>query len=397
MTSHPRTRHHRGVVPGTLGALIALSLSACSPNADTPGRGPGPGGDHPPVPVTYAVAASEDVHVWRDYAGRLHGSREAEVRARVGGIVEERLYEEGQVVEQGAELFRIDPAPYRIALQRAEAEKANAQAALNQAEREWRRVSGLFGQGAVSERERDLAQSDHELTQARLALAEAGVAQARLDLDYSTVTAPVAGVTGLETVTAGNLVEQGALLTHVTRLDPIHVRFALPHEDAAARRLLARSMSDDGLEAWLYFPDGRRHEESGTVDFTASTVDVRSGNVLARAVFHNPAHRLVPGALVRVRLVVERLESVIRIDQEAVSQGGAGPMVFIVDEDSTARARNVLLGPVVDGEQVVVEGLEDGDRVVVNGQVALRDGARVAAEPRDDATVASDPRGAPVR
>jgi membrane fusion protein (multidrug efflux system) len=362
---------------------VLLVLGACGQNGNDQGQGPGmgPGGEFPPAPVTLAEVRSEQVRLEADYAGRLQGSRQAEVRARVGGILEARLYEEGGLVEEGAPLFRIEEAPFRIALQRAEAEQANSRAVLNQAQREWRRVAGLFDQGAVSARERDRALAEREAAEARIALAEAGVAQARLELDYTTARAPVDGVTGLESVTEGNLLASGALLTTVTQLDPVQVRFAMPAEDAMARQLLAENGGEDWLEARLLFPDGTVYPQAGQVDFTASTVDPRTGNVVARAVFPNPDRRLKPGALVRIRLAVERLDGVFRIDAAAVSQGREGPILFVVDNEDTARARPVRLGPVVDGRQIVLEGLEDGDRVVVNGQVALRDGAKVAVEP----------------
>jgi len=366
------------------GPIIVLGLTAglvgCGQGRENGMAGPG--GEMPPAPVTTIEVRSETVRLHADYAGRLHGSREAEVRARVGGILEERLYEEGEVVEQGAALFRIDPAPYRIALQRAQADKANAEATLRHAEREWQRVSGLFDKGAVSERERDRARSDLELGRAQLARAEAGLAQARLDLDYTTVTAPIAGATGLETVTEGNLLAHGALLTTVTQLDPIQVRFALPESAAAARRALASNGQAGLLEADLLLADGTTYPAGGVIDFTASTVDPATGNVVLRAQFPNPDYRLVPGALARVRIIIDQLDNVFRVDPEAVSQGAAGPVVYVV-EDSVANARPVRLGPETQGEQLVLEGLKDGDRVVVNGQVALRDGARVNAEARE--------------
>jgi membrane fusion protein, multidrug efflux system len=358
---------------------LAFALVGCGQGHDN--APPGPGGDMPPAPVTTVEVRSETVELYGDYAGRLHGSREAEVRARVGGILEQRLYEEGEVVEQGAPLFRIDPAPYRIALQRSQADKATAAATVRQAEREWQRVSGLFEQGAVSERERDRALSDLDLGRAQLARADAGLAQARLDLEYTTVTAPIAGVTGLENVTEGNLLAHGALLTTVTQLDPIQVRFALPASAASSRRGLAANGPASLLDAELLLADGTTFPAAGTIDFTASTVDPATGNVVLRAQFPNPDYRLVPGALARVRIVIEQLRDVYRVDPEAVSQGAAGPVVYVV-EDGVAKARAVRLGPEAQGKQIVLEGLNDGDRVVVNGQVALRDGARVNAEAR---------------
>lgn len=363
--------------------LLALALAISGCGQPQGGGGPGQGGGMPPAPVTFMTVGSETVLVERDYTGRLHGWREAEVRARVGGILEERLYDEGQQVEEGVPLFRIEQQTYRIALQRAEAELANAQAALDQAQREWRRVAGLYAQRAISEREHDQALSTRELAEARLALARAGVAQAQLELEYTTVLAPVGGITGPEAVTPGNLLAPGALLTTVTQLDPIQLRFSLPVADTESRRRLAGAGAPPKSDLRLLLPDGRVYEENGSIDFTAGTIDPRTGSVHVRAVFPNPAGRLAPGGLARVRIPVERLESVHLVDAAAVSQGAAGPMVFVLDGDDTARARPVTLGPTIEGRQVVLDGLADGDRVVVNGQVALRDGARVQPQPRD--------------
>lgn len=381
-----RSRMLLPAVPvGAVLIISSLGLAACSQDP-AGGPGMGPGGGFPPAPVTFVEVQPESVLVQRDYAGRLHGSREAEVRVRVGGILEQRLYEEGSEVAEGAELFRIERAPYEIALRRAQAELANARAAEQQAVREWHRVSGLFEQGAISARERDRALSERELAEARLALADAGVAQARLDLGYTTVRAPIAGVTELETLTEGNLVSAGTLLTRVTQLDPVYVRFALPDADAAARAALASTADEQAAEVLavrLSWPDGREYEHSGTVDFAASTLDAATGNVILRAVFPNPGRRLKPGALVRVRLAVERLDAAFLVDPEAVSQGTRGPIVYVVDEESTARARPVRLGSLVEGRQLITSGLQAGDRVIVNGQVAVHDGGKVDAGARD--------------
>jgi membrane fusion protein, multidrug efflux system len=361
---------------------LGLSLAACG--EPPPGPAAGMGGGVPPVPVTYVEVHPERVVVEADFAGQLQGSREAEVRARVGGILEGRLYREGDWVEEGAPLFQIDPEPYAIALRRAEADLADARASLSQAEREWVRISGLFTQRVISERERDQALSTRELAEARVALAESGIARARLELGYTTVRAPISGVTGLESLTEGNLLPEGALLTTITQLDPVHVRFSIPARLATARRALAERPDEAALAIELLFPGGERYPVRGNVDFTASTVDPATGNVTLRAVFPNPDHKLKPGQRARVALAVESFENVFVVEAEAVSQGASGPAVFVVDEEGKARARSVALGPIVGGRQVITNGLQAGDRVIVNGQVAVRDGAPVNARPRDD-------------
>lgn len=358
------------------GTITLFAVSACSePTNGAAGR------SMPPPSVTLSAVELDAVEVFGDFTGRIHGAREVEVRAQVGGILEQRLFIEGENVNAGTPLFQIERVPYEIALRRAEAELADGRANLNQAEREWRRASTLFSRNAISERERDRALSQFELAQARVAMAEAGVDEARLNLGYTAVQAPIAGASGLETLSEGNLIERGTLLTTVTQLDPIHVIFALPQNDRAARQAIDRAKAaaraNTPLDATMLLPDGGVFVQTGVVDFIGSTVDPRTGTVNARAVFANPDEHLRPGQFVRVRLLLEVIEKAARIPAEAVVQGPEGPSVFVVDSEAVAHRRTVELGPVIDGRQVVTGGLAAGNRLVVNGQVALRGGETV--------------------
>lgn len=383
----PRVRG-RGL-PSTVAGALLLLLTACDSGSSEPAAGGG--GQQPQAtPVTVATVALRDVGVYEDYAGRVRGAREVEVRARVEGVLEERLYDEGGRVAQGEPLFRIDPQPFEVAVQGTLAERDIAAAELRQAEREWTRISRLFQNNAISERERDSARATLELATARLASADARVEQSQLELGYTEVRAPIGGVTSLEVEPEGSLVSRGTLLTRIVQQDPVHVRFALPETDAALQRAALQAMTRGATngelrEALVVLPDGTLHPRSGEIDFTASTIDPQTGTVLARAVFANPDGTLVPGQFVRVRVLLRSLESVAVIPESAVGQGPQGPQVFVVDEDDQARARPVELGPLVEGGRAILAGLEEGDRVVVNGQVTLHDGAPVAPQAAEEA------------
>lgn len=342
----------------------------------------------PPPLVTLQTVSLEPVEVFGDFTGRVRGAREVEVRAQVGGILQQRLFTEGERIAAGTPMFQIERAPYEIALRRAEAELADARANLNQADREWQRVSGLHAQSVATERDRDRALSQLELTQARVALVQANVDQARLNLSYTQVLAPLDGATGLETRSEGNLIERGTLLATITQLDPIHVLFALPQNDRAARQAIELSSvaaaTGVPLEVSLQLADGSTYAETGVVDFTSTTVDPQTGTVTARAVFANPGLAVRPGQFVRVRMLLETVEAGARIPASAVGQGPAGPTAFVVDDAMVTQRRQIGLGPVIDGQQIVIEGLSDGDRVVVNGHVALRGGETVRTASQGD-------------
>lgn len=375
MSHRPNAR--KGLLFAGLSTL--LMLTGCS-GQDGEGQQAGAGG-MPPAAVVVQQATLADVTVRQDYAGRARGAREVEVRARISGILEQRLYEEGQMVREGDALFRIDRKPAAAALQRARAQRQVAEADVQQAEREWNRISSLFERNAVSERDRDSAQSALELARANLAVANAGVAQAELDLGYTDVTAPISGVTSLEDFPEGSLIDTGTLLTTIVQLDPVHVRFALPENDAnirrAAREGMVRADQEQNVSARLVLADGSEYDLDGRIDFTASTLDPRTGTVSARAVFPNPEQVIVPGQFVRVRVELQSFDDVITVPERAVTQGQNGPVVYVVDDDSKARVREVELGPVSDGRQILLSGLDAGDRYIVSGLVNLRDGAAV--------------------
>ena len=366
-------------LPLLLLLFLLLPLAACG-NGD--GQGEGQGQGPPPMPVTVATLTPEDVVVQVEYPGRLQGSRKIEVRARVAGILEKRLYDEGGPVAEGQPLFRIDPEPFTIAEQRAAAERAAARAELEQAERELRRNTALYQQEAISQRERDQAQTQLQLAQARLQLTEAALADTRRNLRYSEVTAPLAGITGLETISEGNLIEPGTLLTTITQADPIQLHFALPEEDAALlANQVAAQAEQETLQPILIPADGKPYRHPGRIDFTDRVIDPQTGTVRARAIFANPEGQLLPGQLVRIRLQLQQLNGVFALPPAAVGNDRNGPLVWLIDEKNKAQPRPVQLGPLVAGRRIVLSGLTAGERLVINGQVALAPGMTVTPIP----------------
>lgn len=341
----------------------------------------------PPPPVTVMEVSAREVAVEGRYPGRVQGSREVEVRARVGGIIEQRLYKEGAEVAAGEPLFLIDPQPYAIALRRAQAEEALAQAELEDAARERQRGEELYQQDAISERERDQARTNHKLAQARLELTRAALADARRNLGYTRVKAPIAGVTGLETLSEGSLIKISTLLTTITQADPVQVRFSLPEAEAVQRRRnLASSPPEKSelfLRATLVPPNDYSHSRPmapglpGLVDFTDHLIDPQTGTMELRAVFSNPEAQLLPGQMVRVTLLLELLEEAFLIPPTALVNDRSGPRVYIVQPDNTVAARPVSIGPLVDGKRVITSGLQEGELLVINGQVSLAPGMKV--------------------
>lgn len=365
-------------------SLLAVAglMSACGgDNAGEPERTP------PLVTVEQVVRADADLI--QEYPARVRGSREVEVRARISGVLEKRVYTEGADVEEGEVLFRIFPQPMQVLVNQAEAARNNAQAEVRQAEREWERVQQLYQRGALSASDRDRAESQLEFARAGLDEAKARVDETRLNLSYTEVRAPISGSASLEVVPEGSVLAVGALLTRVVKQDPAHVIFALPERDAAMQR--AAQIEDNSLNGsvTLLMADGAEYALKGAIDFTSSSIDNATGSITLRAVFDNPDRQLIPGQFVRIRLVLKHFTDEILLPSEAVGASAEGPQVLVVNEESKVEVRRVELGTVLGDRQIILSGVEPGERVVVNGQVGLRPGATVRVEGQDRASDAA--------
>lgn len=356
---------------------LGLSVTACEEQKSANGGAPAA---PPPPEVLLTTIEAKDIPVSYEYAGRVAGSREVEVRARVSGILMERTYTEGEMVKQGDLLFLIDPAPYEAALAQAEAMLQQQQATLAQAEREWKRISALFERNAVSARERDSALSTLELARATVAGARAEVRTAKINLDYTRVEAPISGVTSQETVSEGSLVGTGqdsSLVTRISQLDPVYVNFAVPDAESLQIRNMQESgaltLPDDGrLMVDLRLSDGSLMTDAGYVDFTDSTIDPNTGTIRNRAVVSNPNRDLMPGQFVRVMVKGMVLRNAVTVPQAAVLQGARGMMVYVVNEENVAKPRPIQIGRAIGDRWLVRDGLKGGDRVIVEGVIKVR-------------------------
>jgi membrane fusion protein (multidrug efflux system) len=345
----------------------------------------------PPPEVGVVVVQSAEIPFPVEYAGRVAGFRDVEVRPLVSGLLLNREFEEGARVKQGQVLFRIDPATYQVALSRAEAQLHQAQATLRQAEENFNRIQELSRRQVATERQLDEAVAAREQARASVQLAEAEIQAAKLNLGYTVVNAPVSGVTALQSPPVGTLIQaQQTLLTRISQLDPAYVNFSFTDEEGQAFRALnarrAKPISEKDLTVELHYANGTVYPQGGRIDIAAQRIDVQTGTIQARAIFPNTDGALLPGQFVRVLIHGVTLPDAIVVPHQAVSQGPQGPSVFVVGENNAAEARPVRLGTELAQGWVVQEGLRGGERVVVDGVIRVRPGAPVRPVPLATAT-----------
>jgi membrane fusion protein (multidrug efflux system) len=362
-----------------LPVALVLSAAGCKPAAQPAGP--------PPPAVSVVSAEPREVAVSYEYAGRTAGYREVEVRARVNGIVLKRNFKEGAAVKRGESLFTIDPAPFQVALARAEADLGVTQARLEQARRDVARLKPVLEAKAVSQKELDDALSAARIAEAEAKSAQARVNEARLNLQYTRVEAPISGVTSRAAVSEGTLVSgPDVLLGTVTQTDPMYVIFGIPdreylaiRRDVEAGRL--KLPSGNRFKTTIKLADGAPFPATGQLNFTDVRVNTQTGTSEARAEFGNAKNGLRAGEFVRIVLDGAVRTSAIVVPQRAVLEGPTEKFVYVVGQENKVEPRPVQVGAWTADGWIIDSGVSAGERVVVDGVMKVRPGAVVQVVP----------------
>ncbi len=380
----------RGSLVFAVFAVASLAVSGCSKDAAQAGT------NMPTPEVGVVILQPATIVLQQELPGRLAPFRSADVRARVPGIVQRRLYQEGSDVGQGQALFQIDPAPLQASLGAAQASLASAQANAANARSAAARARQLAPAKFISATDLDNALATERTAAAAVQQAQAALQAARINFGYATVRAPIAGRAGQQQITEGALVGEGGatLLTTVDQIDPLYVKLSIGVDDLAKLRALA----DGGAtrEVKVKLADGSFYAQTGTLDFAGDVVDPATGAVSLRARLPNPDHRLLPGSFVTVQASLGEQRDAYRVPQVAVQRDGQGAYVLVVGQDGKVARKGIGANLMQGGDWIVTDGVAPGDQVIVSGLQRVQPGqaAKVAAA-APDGTPQAAPAAAP--
>ncbi|MEV3816673.1 efflux RND transporter periplasmic adaptor subunit [Aeromonas salmonicida] len=339
----------------------------------------------PPVPVVVAEAKLTDVPLTTEMVGETAGYREIEVRSRVNGILLERTYVEGQPVTAGQELFLIDPAPYKVALEQAKGALAQEQARFNKARADRDRIIPLFKRQVVSRKDYDDTIANYEAAIASRQAAQATIKEAELNLSYTQVTAPIDGMASKSSQSEGSLISTNAnssLLTTITQYNPLYVNFSYSEQDrlnfeTSVRKGLIEAKDTTNWRTHIRLADGSVYPQAGKLNFSDNRVDPQTGTIRARAIFDNKEGVLLPGQFVRLTIDLGIRKNAIVVPARAIVQSQADRMVMVVDGDDKVVPRPVRLGPAIAEGVLIESGLDAGERYIVEGLMKARPGSIV--------------------
>ena len=367
----------------SLPCLVMIALAGCSSNK-------APSAAAPPK-VGTVTAEQQTVPLTRDLVGRLSAYYSANVVARVSGVLVKRAYKEGDEVKEGQLLFEIDPSYYTAALNSSLAVLAEDQATYVNNHVTAERDHKLLPVGSVSQQTVDDADAAERSAAAKVKADQAAVETARINLGYTRVTSPISGTASQQQVTQGALVGSatsdtgsgGTLLTMVARIDPLYVNFTISAADLLTlrqtRNVTLAHQSDTSVQITL--PNGSRYEQSGALDFSDVAANPTTGAVNLRAVIPNPKHELLPGMYVTLRITLGQQSHVFLIPQQAVQRDTVGAYALVVGPNDKVRRENVTTSESYGNDWVVTGGLENGDRVIVDGLQGAHEGGEVKAAP----------------
>lgn len=350
-----------------LASIFVLLLTGCAKKDPPPFQ-------RPPSPVTVATAVAQDVPLYLDEVGHTVAREVVSVQPEVSGKITEIHFADGADLKKGDPLFTIDPRPFEAQLNAAQANLAQSKAALDLAKIQFARVQDLVDSKAIARQDYDTRKNAVDVGEAQVKQNESAVESARLNLEYTSIRSPIDGRAGHRLVDLGNVVttNSSTLLT-IERMDPIYADFTVTENDFPE---VQRNAAGRALKVEVRLPDAAK-PEIGQLTFLDNSVQGSSGTVMLRATVPNPARHLWPGQFVNVRLVLATLPKAVLVPAAAAQDSAKGPFVYVVKDDSTAELRPVKIGQ-RQGEMVVVEqGLQSGERVVMNGQLGVLPGGKV--------------------
>jgi membrane fusion protein, multidrug efflux system len=357
----------RGYETFLFGCALTLSLTGCA-KKDPPAF------QRPPAIVTVAAATTQDVPVYRDEVGHTVAREVVSIQPQVSGTITQILFADGADLKKGDPLFTIDPRPFEAQLNAAQANLAQSKAALEFSQIQFARVKDLVESRAIARQDYDTRKNAVDVCEAQLKQNEAALESARLNLEYTSIKSPIDGRAGHRLVDIGNVVTANTttLLT-IERMDPIYADFTVTEGDFSQ---VQRDAARRPLKVEVQLPDAAK-PEIGSLTFLDNSVQSSSGTVLLRATVPNPERHLWPGQFVNVRLILSTLPKAVLVPSAAAQDSAKGPFVYVIKDDSTAELRPVKLGQ-RQGDSIVIEqGLQPGEKVVLNGQLGVMPGAKV--------------------